>query len=77
MTRSPGALAIRLRCRHLPGIRFEERSGDAFFGQDPAFFTNIHPNSRCLALIAEWETAALNGTLLTAVQGWRYTSARR
>ena len=27
MTRSPGALTIRLRCRHLPGTRFEQRSG--------------------------------------------------
>ena len=30
-----------------------------FFGGDPAFFTNIHPNSRCLSLIAQWETEAL------------------
>ena len=26
-----------------------------FFGDDAAFFTNIHPNSRCMGLIAEWE----------------------
>ncbi len=32
---------------------------DRFFGGDPAFFTNIHPNSRCLALIADWEVEAL------------------
>ena len=32
---------------------------DPFFGEDPAFFTHIHPNNRCLGLIADWEVAKL------------------
>ena len=32
---------------------------DAFFGDDPAYFTDVHPNPRCLGLIAEWEAAKL------------------
>lgn len=32
---------------------------DAFFGDDPAYFTDVHPNARCLGLIAEWEIAKL------------------
>jgi hypothetical protein len=32
-------------------------SFDAFFGDEPLYFANIHPNSRCLGLIAEWEVA--------------------
>lgn len=50
-----------LRVRGLPSPQYliVDDSFDAFFGDDPAFFTNIHPNSRCLALIAGWETAAL------------------
>ena len=30
-----------------------------FFGDDPAFFTNIHPNSRGMGLIADWEIETL------------------
>jgi len=32
---------------------------DQFFGHDPAFFTNVHPNSQCVALMADWETRKL------------------
>lgn len=50
-----------LRVRGLPAPQHTivDDSFDAFFGDDPAFFTNIHPNSRCLGLIAEWEIEAL------------------
>lgn len=50
-----------LRVRGLPAPQHTivDDSFDAFFGADPAFFTNIHPNSRCLGLIAEWEIEAL------------------
>jgi lysophospholipase L1-like esterase len=50
-----------LRIRGLPAIEHQvvDDSFDQFFGDDPAFFTNIHPNSRCLALVAEWETEML------------------
>jgi hypothetical protein len=46
-----------LRVRGLPAPEHTVVDGsfDAFFGDDPAFFTNIHPNSECLGLIAEWE----------------------
>ena len=46
-----------LRVRGLPASEYTivDDAFDPFFGDDPAFFTNIHPNSRCLALIAEWE----------------------
>ena len=27
--------------------------------KEPLFFANIHPNSRCLSLIADWEVAML------------------
>jgi|GEM_PF-2392181 len=51
-----------LRVRGLPSPQhlIVDDSFDSFFGDDPAFFTNIHPNSQCLALIAEWEVAALS-----------------
>jgi lysophospholipase L1-like esterase len=50
-----------LRVRGLPALEHTivDDSFDAFFGNDPAFFTNIHPNSRCLGLIADWEILAL------------------
>jgi len=34
-------------------------SFDRFFDGDPAFFTNIHPNSTCMGLIADWEIEKL------------------
>jgi hypothetical protein len=33
---------------------------DEFFGDDPAFFTNIHPNGRCRGLIAGWEVEKIS-----------------
>lgn len=50
-----------LRVRGLPDLEHMilDDSFDQFFADDPAFFTNIHPNSRCLGLIAEWEVAKL------------------
>ena len=37
----------------------QDDSFDDLFGDDPAFFTNVHPNARCLGLIAQWEVAKL------------------
>ncbi len=51
-----------LRCRIVPveGIaQIPDDSLDRLFGDDPAFFTDIHPNPRCLGLIAQWEVVAL------------------
>jgi acyl-CoA thioesterase-1 len=50
-----------LRIRGVPGGTLDilDDSFDRFYGDDPAFFSNIHPNSRCLGLIADWEVAAL------------------
>ncbi|UCC68711.1 MAG: hypothetical protein JSV79_01905 [Armatimonadota bacterium] len=50
-----------LRVRGLPDREHMilDDSLDQFFADDPAFFTNIHPNSRCLGLIADWEVAKL------------------
>jgi hypothetical protein len=50
-----------LRIRGLPDVTHQivDDSFDEFFGDDPAFFTNIHPNSRCLALVAGWQTELL------------------
>jgi acyl-CoA thioesterase-1 len=50
-----------LRVRGLPDPEHTilDDSFDQFFADDPAFFTNIHPNSRCLGLIADWEVAKL------------------
>lgn len=50
---------LRVRGLPTPEHVIVDDSFDAFFGEDPAFFTNIHPNSRCLGLIAEWEVEAL------------------
>lgn len=50
---------LRVRGLPTPQHLIVDDSLDVFFGDDPAFFTNIHPNSRCLSLIAEWETKAL------------------
>jgi acyl-CoA thioesterase-1 len=42
-------------------------SFDAFFDDDPAFFSNIHPNARGMGLIADWQVdqlkAAFDDTL--------------
>lgn len=50
-----------LRVRGIPGSYFDvlDDSFDQFYGDDPAFFTNIHPNSRGMGLIAAWEVAIL------------------
>ena len=50
-----------LRIRGIPTAELAvvDDSFDGFYGTDPAFFTNIHPNSRCLALIADWQVALL------------------
>jgi len=50
-----------LRVRGLPDREHAilDDSFDQFFADDPAFFTNIHPNSRCLGLIADWEVEKL------------------
>ena len=46
---------LRVRGLPVPEQTIVDDSFDTFFGDDAAFFTNIHPNSRCLGLIAEWE----------------------
>ena len=50
-----------LRVRGLPDGEhtISDDSFDEFFGDDPAFFSNIHPNSRCLGLIADWQVEKL------------------
>ena len=50
-----------LRVRGLPDPEHTivDDSFDAFFADDPAFFTNIHPNSKCMGLIADWEVEKL------------------
>jgi acyl-CoA thioesterase-1 len=50
-----------LRVRGLPAPQhiIVDDTFDGFFGDDPAFFTNVHPNSRCLGLIADWEVSKL------------------
>jgi hypothetical protein len=53
-----------LRIRGMPGadgqFNIVDDSFDEFYGNDPAFFTNIHPNSSCLRLIALWQTELLH-----------------
>jgi acyl-CoA thioesterase-1 len=50
-----------LRVRGIPDPKYtiNDDSFDEFYKDDPAFFTNIHPNSRCFGLIAEWEIKKL------------------
>jgi lysophospholipase L1-like esterase len=50
-----------LRVRGLPDPEHTilDDSFDQFFGDDPAFFTNVHPNSRCRGLIADWQVETL------------------
>ena len=50
---------LRVRGLPDPDHTILDDSFDEFFGDDPAYFTNIHPNSRCMALIAEWQIAKL------------------
>jgi acyl-CoA thioesterase-1 len=51
---------LRIRAVPVEGMRgIQDDSFDDLFGDDPAFFTNVHPNARCLGLIAEWEVAKL------------------
>jgi hypothetical protein len=50
-----------LRVRGLPSREHVvlDDSFDAFFGEEPLYYANIHPNSRCLGLIADWEVTML------------------
>jgi hypothetical protein len=50
---------LRVRGLPAPEHTIVDDSFDALFGDDPAFFTNIHPNSKCLGLIADWEVEGL------------------
>ena len=50
---------LRGRAAPVDGHARIDDSLDELFGDDPAFFTDIHPNNRCLGLIAEWEVAQL------------------
>ena len=50
---------LRVRGLPVPQHIVVDDSFDGFFGDDPAFFTNVHPNSRCLGLIADWEVSKL------------------
>jgi acyl-CoA thioesterase-1 len=60
---------LRVRGLPNPDHLIVDDTFDVFYGDDPAFFTNIHPNSRCLSLIAEWEMVALKNTLERASTG--------
>jgi len=50
---------LRVRGLPDPDHTIIDESFDRFFADDPAFFTNIHPNSRCMGLIADWEVEKL------------------
>ena len=50
---------LRGRAAPVDGEARIDGSFDDVFGYDPAFFTDVHPNSRCLGLIAQWEVAKL------------------
>jgi hypothetical protein len=50
---------LRVRGLPTPEQTVIDDTFDEFFGEEPLFFANSHPNSRCLALIAEWEVAML------------------
>jgi acyl-CoA thioesterase-1 len=50
---------LRVRGIPNPAHTIIDTSFDEFFDTDPAFFTHIHPNSRCMGLIAEWEIQVL------------------
>jgi len=71
---------LRIRAVPVQGMRgIPDSSFDALFGDDPAFFTDIHPNPRCLALIAEWEVAKIRelfGNTLPGAAGTAEPDAR-
>jgi acyl-CoA thioesterase-1 len=50
-----------LRVRGLPDREHTivDDAFDRFYGDDPAFYTNIHPNSNGMGLIADWQVAKL------------------
>jgi hypothetical protein len=50
---------FRVRGLPTPDHLIVDESFDDLFGQDPAYFTNIHPNSRGLSLIAQLQVGAL------------------
>jgi len=51
---------LRVRAVPVEGVDgIADGSFDKLFGDDPAFFTDIHPNARCFGLIAEWEVETL------------------
>lgn len=50
---------LRVRGLPDPDHTIVDDSFDKFFADDPAFFSNIHPNSKCLGLIADWEVDKL------------------
>ena len=52
---------LRTRAAPVEGHARIDDSFDELFGDDPAFFSDIHPNNRCLGPIAEWEVAAIEG----------------
>ena len=60
-----------LRVRGLPDPEHSiiDDSFDKFFGDDPAFFTNVHPNSRCMGLIADWEVEKVKELFGAALPG--------
>jgi len=60
---------LRVRGLPDPGHTVLDDAFDAFYGDDPAFFTNIHPNSRGMALIAAWEIAVLQKVVGVSLPG--------
>lgn len=62
-----------LRIRGIPGaegrLNIIDDSFDEFYGADPAFFTNIHPNSRCVKLIAQLQCELLRDAFGTTLPG--------
>jgi len=68
-----------LRVRGLPDPEHTilDDSFDPFFADDPAFFTNIHPNSKCLGLIADWEVAHLKRVLGDRLPNYHYGRSDR
>ncbi|MHC4434953.1 MAG: SGNH/GDSL hydrolase family protein [Planctomycetota bacterium] len=63
---------LRRRAIPIEGYRWiSDDSFDEFFAYDRAYFTNIHPNNRCLGLIADWEVAKLKELFGDALPGAR------
>jgi hypothetical protein len=50
---------LRVRGLPIPDQTVVDDSFDQFFGEEPIYFANVHPNSRCLGLIAEWEVTMI------------------